>query len=143
MSHIDQSLNAYFKQFGMNYPVSWDIASWPNINRFGDYHSPHNHPWCYLSGTYYIQIPEAEIDQDDDEELNPACISYYDPRSGMNADMFPPGSRSGPVYTIKPVPGALLMWPSSVYHFVHPNLSTRKRYSFSFNVHLRWQDHYL
>ena len=142
-SSINQSLTLYFKQMGMNYPISWDVASWANVNRFGDYHSPHNHPWCYLSGTYYVQVPEPEIETGGNEELNPACISYYDPRAGVHADMFSRGSGAGRVYTIKPVPGALLMWPSSVYHFVHPNLSTNKRYSISFNIHLQWRDHYL
>ncbi len=142
MSHIEQSVSAYLNQMGMKYPISFEIRSWPNINRFGDYHSPHNHPWCYLSGTYYVQVPDADFDRDNGA-LSPACISYYDPRRGAAAHDFPPGSRSSPVYTLRPVPGALLLWPSSVYHFVHPNLSTRKRYSISFNVHLQWQDHYL
>lgn len=142
MSNIERSITAYFQQLGMNYPISWGIASWPNINRFGDYHSPHNHPWSYLSGTYYVQVPEADVDPDRSEVLNPACISYYDPRSGSSPYTFPPGSRSSPVYTVRPVAGALLMWPSGVYHFVHPNLSTQKRYSISFNVHLQLQDHY-
>lgn len=143
MSNIEQSITAYFKQLGMNYPISWEIASWPNINRFGDYHSPHNHPWSYLSGTYYVRVPEADIDQGSVEQLNPGCISYYDPRSGINPYTLPPGSRSSPVYTVRPVSGGLLMWPSAVYHFVHPNLSTQKRYSISFNVHLQLQDHYI
>jgi uncharacterized protein (TIGR02466 family) len=142
MSNIERSITAYFRQLGMTYPISWGIASWPNINRFGDYHSPHNHPWSYLSGTYYVQVPEADVELDGSEQLNSASISYYDPRPEMSPYTFPPGSRSSPVFTVTPVSGALLMWPSSVYHFVHPNLSTRKRYSISFNVHLQLQDHY-
>ncbi len=137
MSHINQSLTAYFKQTGMNNPISWDISSWPNINRFGDYHSPHNHPWAYLSGTYYVQVPDAETNGDSHENLDAGCISFYDPRSGGSPDAFEPGSRASTVYTVKPVPGALLIWPSPIHHFVHPNLSTRKRYSISFNVHLK------
>jgi uncharacterized protein (TIGR02466 family) len=142
MSNIERSITAYFQQLGMNYPISWGIASWPNVNRFGDYHSPHNHPWSYLSGTYYVQVPEADVEPDGAEALNPACISYYDPRSATAPYTFPSGSRSTPVYTVRPVSGALLMWPSAVYHFVHPNLSKQKRYSISFNVHLQLQDHY-
>lgn len=141
MSHIYQSVSGYFNQIGMKHPVSWEIRSWPNINRFGDYHSPHNHPWSYLSGTYYVQVPEADIDQDSHKDLDPACISFSDPRSGMNLIRFPQGSRSSPVFTVRPVPGALLIWPSTVYHFVHPNLSERKRYSISFNIHVQWQGH--
>lgn len=143
VSHINQSVSAYIKQIGIQYPISWDMAAWPNINRFGDYHNPHNHPWCYLSGTYYIRIPEAEMDEERKDALKPACISYYDPRAGMHSYRYPADSRAGPAFTIKPVPGALLLWPSSLYHFIHPNLSQQKRYSFSFNIHLKWQDHYL
>lgn len=144
LSNINRCLAGYFKQLGMDYPISWNIALWPNINRFGDYHSPHNHPWCYLSGTYYVQVPEPDAAQGGSHELNSGCISFYDPRSeSNNLESLPPASPAARVYTIRPVPGALLMWPSSVYHFVHPNLSTTKRYSISFNVHLQMQDHYL
>lgn len=142
MSHINQSVTEYFKQFGMNYPISWDIASWSNINRFGDYHGPHTHPWSYLSGTYYVQVPDDNADHEFQSELPPACISFRDPRSATGAYNYPPGSRFSPNFTIRPVPGALLMWPSAVYHFVHPNLSTQKRYSISFNIHLNFQPQY-
>lgn len=141
-SHIGQSIREYFRQMGMTYPISVEIRAWPNVNRFGDYHSPHNHPWSYLSGTYYVQVPDPEIHQESEDVLHPACISYYDPRSGVNPFALPPESRSSRVYTIRPVPGALLMWPSAIFHFVHPNLSTLKRYSISFNVHIQWQDRY-
>jgi uncharacterized protein (TIGR02466 family) len=142
MSHINQSVDEYFKQFGMNYPISWDIAIWSNINRFGDYHSPHTHPWSYLSGTYYVQIPDETARPEYQSELPPACISFRDPRSVSYPLAYPQGSRFSPNYTIQPVPGAMLMWPSAVFHFVHPNLSTQKRYSISFNIHLQTQSEY-
>jgi uncharacterized protein (TIGR02466 family) len=137
MSNINQSITSYFKQFGINQELSWQIASWSNINRFGDYHSPHNHPWSYLSGTYYVQVPDSENNEDGHDNSEAACISHYDPRSGMSRYAFEPGSRGSNVHTLRPVPGALLLWPSAVHHFVHPNLSTDKRYSISFNIHLQ------
>ena len=144
MSNINRYLTEYFQKLGMNYPISWNIAAWSNINRFGDYHSPHNHPWCYLSGTYYVQVPEPDAVQDGNQAQQSACISFFDPRSeSARLESLPPGSAAARVYTVRPIPGALLMWPSSVYHFVHPNLSTIKRYSISFNVHLQMQEHYL
>lgn len=138
MSNINESLTAYFKQMGTNQRITWGIKSWSNINRFGDYHSPHNHPWSYLSGTYYVQVPDPETTGDSHDDPKAACISHYDPRSGMHRYEFEPDSCGSTVHTVRPVPGALLMWPSPIYHFVHPNLSTRKRYSISFNVHLKW-----
>lgn len=139
MSHVNQSVTEYFKQFRMNYPISWEIASWSNINRFGDYHSPHTHPWSYLSGTYYVQVPDA--DDTIHTDLPPACISFRDPRAGFDDFPCPADSRFNRQFTVRPVPGAMLMWPSAVYHFVHPNLSTDKRYSISFNIHLNVEPH--
>ena len=142
MSNVNQSVTEYFKQFKMNFPISWEIASWSNVNRFGDYHSPHTHPWSYLSGTYYVQVPEPAADSELQSELLPAGISFRDPRSMSAKFACAPGSRFGPLHTIKPVAGALLMWPSAVYHFVHPNLAEQKRYSISFNIHLKVQPHF-
>ena len=144
MANIDQSLTEYFKQMGMNYPIAWDIVIWPNVNRYGDYHSPHNHPWSYLSGTYYVQVPEPDSADDSEFNRNSARISFYDPRAtAVEIPTLPPGSPASRIQTIQPVPGALMIWPSSVNHFVHPNLSSTKRYTISFNVHLKWQQHYL
>jgi uncharacterized protein (TIGR02466 family) len=137
MSNINQSVTAYIKQIGIKQEISWHISSWSNINRFGDYHSPHNHPWSYLSGTYYVQVPDPEANEDGQDDPEAACISHYDPRSGMGRYAFKPGSRGSNVHTVRPVPGALLIWPSPIHHFVHPNLSSGKRYSISFNIHLQ------
>jgi len=48
-----------------------------------------------------------------------------------------------PEYTVRPEPGMLLMWPAFINHFVHPNLSKTMRVSISFNIMLKWSDHYL
>ena len=50
----------------------------------GDYHNLHNHPHSWLSGTYYVNVPDqtdAEIFRND---LNPASISFFDPRPQAN-----------------------------------------------------------
>ena len=54
---LEETVNGYFRDAGMDYPIRWTIQSWPNVNRRGDYHPPHNHAWCYLSGTYYVKMP--------------------------------------------------------------------------------------
>ncbi|TFH40694.1 MAG: hypothetical protein E4H01_16140 [Lysobacterales bacterium] len=126
---IEATVAAYFRQSGMEYPIRWSLQSWPNVNRRGDYHAPHNHAWCYLSGTYYVKLPAD----------GGGAISFYDPRAGVN--MLVPGGE-GHEYTIKPGPGTLLLWHSSVNHLVHPNLSDEPRISISFNVVLEWANHY-
>jgi len=128
-SGIEESVAAYFLEAGMDYPIRWSIQSWPNINRSGDYHPPHNHAWCYLSGTYYAKLPAD----------GSGAISFYDPRSLAN--MLDPGG-DAPEYTLRPDPGTLLLWHSSLNHLVHPNASDDTRISISFNIVLEWANHY-
>ena len=129
---VEETVRAYFDEFGMDYPIRWSLQSWPNINRRGDYHLPHNHAWCYLSGTYYVKLPAD----------GSGAISFYDPRAapGMPAVAGEDGDRHQ--YTLQPEPGTLLLWHSSLIHLVHPNHSEETRISVSFNIVLEWANHY-
>ena len=123
---IEETVAEYFRQSGMDYAIRWTIQSWPNINRRGHYHPPHNHAWCYLSGTYYARIPED----------GSGAISFYDPRGPASA------LADEPEYRLRPDPGTLLLWHASVLHLVHPNTSDQPRISISFNIVLEWANHY-
>lgn len=140
--HIDQTVVAYLAHHDMRYPIRWTLQGWPNINRRGDYHSPHNHGWCYLSGTYYVQMPPEETGEEIPQGAKPGCISFYDPRGAVNMLGFS-GPEEGPEYTVRPTAGTLLLWHAAINHFVHPNLSSTERVSVSFNVVLEWANHYL
>ena len=48
-----------------------------------------------------------------------------------------------PEFTIAPKPGMILLWPSFVMHFVHPNLSEEPRISISFNLMVKNPTDYL
>ncbi len=129
---IDETVDEYFRASAMDYPIRWSLQSWPNINRRGDYHSPHNHAWCYLSGTYYVKMAGD----------GSGAISFYDPRATVN--MLTPADPGGSdnEYTLRPGPGTLLLWHSSLNHLVHPTLSEQTRISISFNIVLEWANHY-
>ena len=129
---IDETVAAYFRQSGMDYPIRWSLQSWPNVNRRGDYHPPHNHAWCYLSGTYYVKLPDD----------GGGAISFYDPRGTVNM-LMPAGESAGAhEYTLRPGPGTLLLWHASLNHLVHPHQSEQARISISFNIVLEWANHY-
>ncbi len=81
---IDETIRAYLDQVGMNYGVGWKTTAWPNINRLGDYHAPHNHAWSYLSGTYYVKVPESPEEAAPGGPASSAGISFYDPRAAVN-----------------------------------------------------------
>ena len=130
---VDETVGAFIRQSGVTRQVTWSLFSWYNINRLGDHHAPHTHPRSYLSGTFYLQVPPPP-ERLDDPRAQPACISFYDPRSAAN--MVAAGSEydAKPSHVVRPTPGTLLLWPSPVQHYVHPNLSEERRVSISFNV---------
>jgi uncharacterized protein (TIGR02466 family) len=140
---IHVSVRDYFVHVGVDYDVRWRLHAWPNVNRFGDYHDYHNHPRSYLSGTYYVQVPTEVEDLRGRGDLRPGRITLYDPRSTANMTAIRGDPNVEPEYTVTPTPGLMLVWPSFVNHFVHPNLSSTPRVSISFNVMLDWSDEYL
>ena len=133
---IDQTTVAYLRYLGIQRNFSWTFFGWYNVNRYGDHHAPHTHPKCTFSGTYYVQVPTA-AEPVGDAQARPGCISFYDPRIGAN--MITAGSEpdAHAAYVVRPSAGTLLMWPSPMQHYVHPNLSEEHRISISFNLVMR------
>ncbi len=142
-AQVNQTVIGYLRQIGIDYDVNWTVQGWPNINRLGDDHDAHNQPRAYLSGTYYVKIPKSREKLKNRNDLRPGCITLYDPRPGVNMNAIKGDPYVDPEYTVLPEPGMLLMWPSFINHFVHPNLSKETRVSVSFNIVLKWADHYL
>lgn len=132
-SQVNQTVSAFLRQAGVERMPSWRLFGWYNVNRYGDHHAPHTHPRSYLSGTYYVRVPPAPASVDD-PRAQPGCISFYDPRTAANMVTVgaEPDARSA--HTVRPSAGTLLMWPSPVQHYVHPNLSEEQRISISVNV---------
>jgi uncharacterized protein (TIGR02466 family) len=141
---INRTVMEYFRELGIDYQVDWTVHGWANVNRLGDYHDPHNHPHCYLSGTYYVQVPTERAPLRSRKDVRPGCITFYDPRGpAVNMGAIRDDPYVNPEHTIQPKPGDILLWPAFLTHFVHPNLSETPRISISFNVMLKWSDAYL
>lgn len=132
---INKTVADYLRGTGVDVDASWQLQAWANINRLGDYHNLHNHPHSYLSGTYYVQLPEDSKQQAGSRaDLNSGAISFYDPRGQANMTAIRGDAQIDPEYRVLPNPGDILLWPSFLHHFVHPNLSAELRISISFNV---------
>lgn len=132
-NQFNLSATAFLRQAGIERKLSWRLFSWYNVNRYGDHHAPHTHPGSYLSGTYYVRMPLAPA-HIDDPMAQPGCISFYDPRNGANMITVGPESDACAAHVVRPSAGTLLMWPSPVQHYVHPNLSDEHRITISFNL---------
>ncbi len=140
---INKTVIDYLRAQGQVYKSEWRLQGWANINRFGDYHDLHNHPHSYLSGTYYVAVPESTEKLPGRADRRPSAISFYDPRAQANMTAIRDDPQVEAEFTLLPEPGTILLWPSFLHHFVHPNLSQQSRISISFNVVLNWRDEYL
>jgi len=135
---VSTAVIEYLQSIKIDYSVNWQIHAWANINRRGDCHDPHNHPQSYLSGTYYVKVPKPVNIENQRSDVRPNCITFYDPRSGFNMQSIRNDPYIEPEHTVLPEPGLLMLWPASLLHFVHPNLSDLSRVSVSFNITLKW-----
>ncbi|NIA71987.1 hypothetical protein HBA54_25635 [Pelagibius litoralis] len=140
---INKTVIDYLKRAGLDYAVNWSLQGWANVNRRGDYHDPHNHPHAYLSGTYYLQVPEAGAPAENRADVRPGAISFYDPRGAANMTAIRGDRQIEAEFTHHPKAGEILLWPAFLLHFVHPNLAEEKRVSISFNAVLKWSEDYL
>lgn len=140
---LDRAVLDYARQAGIDYQLEWRLQAWPNLNRFGDYHNLHNHPHSWLSGTYYVRVPEGQEADEGRSDRNPGAISFFDPRPQANMLAIRGDPQVDPEHRLLPSAGEVLVWPAFLHHLVHVNLSREARISISFNVVLRWRDDYL
>lgn len=131
---IDRAVLDYSRISNIDYSFEWHVQAWPNINVKGDYHNLHNHPHSWLSGTYYVNVPDQSAVKMHRTDLNPAEISFFDPRPQANMNAVKGDGQCDPEFRTLPKNGDLLLWPSFLHHLVHPNLVDDPRISISFNV---------
>jgi uncharacterized protein (TIGR02466 family) len=97
---------------------------WANINPPSAYHPTHNHPNNYLSGVYYVAVPEAGPD-----------LIFQDPRP---VSIMPWTGKLSPLTANaaaeQAVPGRMVLFPSWLRHHVPSNEGTSERISISFNL---------
>lgn len=101
---------------------------WVNVSPIHAMNSPHDHPGSFWSGTYYVHVPEA-----DEADPRAGAIEFLDPRGsiGSNANFETPFTRGK--FTVRPVAGTCLIWPSFMRHWVYPNRSPEDRVTVAFN----------
>lgn len=131
---VMRAIADYVAEAGMERVPEVSVQAWANVNAKGDYHNLHNHPHAWLSGTYYLSIPEQRTEASLRDDINPGAISFYDPRGVANMGAIRNDGQFDPEYRRLPSAGELYLWPAFLHHFVHPNMSDQPRLSISFNV---------
>jgi uncharacterized protein (TIGR02466 family) len=97
---------------------------WANINPPGSYHPTHNHPNNYLSGVYYVDIPETGSE-----------LIFQDPRPSLIMPWTGKLNRlTANAAAEQAQPGRMVVFPSWLRHHVPSNPGASERISISFNL---------
>ena len=101
------------------------IESWANVNERGDSNALHIHPGNPWSGVYYVATEKDARGE----------IYFCDPRVEALMSLHPlnPFNATNPV-TLVPEAGLLVVFPSFLYHGVHPYQGSTPRISIAFNL---------
>ena len=98
-------------------PFQIDNA-WININKSGDYNTPHIHPGSVLSGCLYLKVPAGDI-------------YFIDPRP---MHRFTTPMEQSTYKSIKPMEGSCIIFPSWLEHGVTPYPGEGDRVTIAFNM---------
>jgi uncharacterized protein (TIGR02466 family) len=104
------------------------ISAWAAICRTGAYHAPHSHPDSAWSGVYYVDAGT----RDPGHPLS-GVLEFLDPRAGVEA-VTAPGDPYGNPVRVWPEDGSIVIFPSWLYHWVHPYTAPAPRIAISFNA---------
>jgi uncharacterized protein (TIGR02466 family) len=106
------------------------LNGWLNVNPPGGYNSPHQHSDAHLSGVYYVDVPKAKSDAGGAIEfLSPHPVRLLS--TLIRSQLFSDRVR------VQPAAGDLIIFPSQLMHWVHPNDSGKPRVTVAFNATIK------
>jgi tetratricopeptide (TPR) repeat protein len=106
---------------------AWKIAgSWSvRLAGGGDYHTSHIHPQGIVSSALYLELPPDVTGED----RQAGWLEIGRPAADLRLDL-------PPLEVIRPEPGHLALFPSTLFHGTRP-FSQRRRMTVAFDVHAR------
>jgi Flp pilus assembly protein TadD len=109
-------------------PEAYDLDIWGNLLRRSDHQSAHIHNLGWMSGVYYVAIPDA----DGEEDPRAGWIEFNRPGYGI-----PNLAGEAGIEAIRPEAGMAILFPSYVWHGTIPFIGTGQRVSIAFDLHPR------
>ncbi len=103
---------------------AWDLVAWATVLGRQGHQQPHIHPGGWLSGVYYVQVPEFG----GPAEAHQGWIEF----GGAPDSFVTSGEASSMRY--EPEPGLMLLFPSYFYHATVPYENDDTRISIAFDV---------
>ncbi len=107
-------------------PADGVLRSWCVITEGEGFEQWHAHPFGWMSGVYYAQVPDAVVTGSDAR----GCIAFGLPDGLTGAAM---AARFG-ADLVRPQPGLLMLFPSHSYHRTFPHGAADRRICVSFDI---------
>ncbi|TXG98254.1 MAG: hypothetical protein E6R09_11610 [Rhodocyclaceae bacterium] len=105
-----------------------ECDGWVNVNPKGGYNVPHDHPGAFWSAAYYIQVPEPA------NGGMAGAIEFIDHRSAPPGQGLVQSPYMRSLHAMRPTPGTLVVFPSTLKHWVHPNDADEDRITIAINA---------
>lgn len=105
-----------------------ECDGWVNVNPDGGYNVPHDHPGAFWSAAYYVYVPKPRDGTVD------GAIEFIDCRSAPPGQGLVQSPYHRGLITMQPTAGTLIVFPSTLKHWVHPNRSTEERVTIAINA---------
>lgn len=106
-------------------PARWSLNAWGVVLSRRGHQLPHTHPSGWVSGVYYLKVPEAVRDPARERE---GWIEFGRPDARYTCVQDPR------VKVIEPVEGTLLLFPSYIWHGTVPFNSDEERICIAFDA---------
>ncbi len=105
-------------------PTDWTLTLWATVLDRDGHQAAHVHPTGWLSGVYYVAVPEPAPDAPEKS----GWIEFGRPPDEL-------GLRRDPsVHALGPTPGLMLLFPSYFYHRTMPFTGAGQRVSIAFDL---------
>ncbi len=135
-ANIIHGVVAYLREVGFTRPPRCSVSGRFDIQRFTDIRSLRNRAGTYVAGTYVVSSPKPDEGLRVRDDRRPGCVTFYDPRTGINMNSIRRDPYLHYHHTVPLVPGLLLIWPAFVSYFEHPNHSREPAVRVAFDIHL-------
>lgn len=111
-----------------------NCVGWVNVNPRGSYNVPHEHPGAFWSAAYYVKVPIIA------EDSEAGAIEFIDSRSMPAGNGLVESPYMQSRYNMRPSPGTLVVFPSTLKHWVHPHDTDEDRITIAINAKLDVDD---
>jgi len=136
---INEAVSYFATDINIQQPIGL-TNMWMNINGYKDYNRVHCHPGCEFSGVYYAQVTEntGEIIFRHpampmfEYDWNKTKVRWFEDADGNKGRFY--NQYNACIWSFKPIPGQLLIFPSWLEHYTSPNLEKDlERVTIAFN----------